>query len=77
MPMSYLKITYIEICDKNKDNDDYKSSYEKKGFCSSDYWSSTTNEGYSYFAWIVDFDYGYVGYNNENHSRYVRCVRSI
>ena len=39
------------------------------------YWSSTTDEDYKYFAWIVHFHNGrvYYGYKGENY--YVRCVR--
>lgn len=40
------------------------------------YWSSTTYEGYRNGAWIVYFDYGYVGYYSKTNSLHVRCVRS-
>lgn len=42
------------------------------------YWSSTTYANNTDYAWIVDFDYGYVGYHffYKDYSSYVRCVRS-
>ena len=39
------------------------------------YWSSTTYAGYTDFAWVVDFNYGYTNYDYETYSLYVRCVR--
>ena len=39
------------------------------------YWSSTTHDFYKDYAWIVDFDYGFVGSDYKVDSYYVRCVR--
>jgi len=43
---------------------------------SSGYWSSTTYVSYTLIAWLVYFDYGYVGANYKNLNDYVRAVRS-
>jgi len=42
---------------------------------SSYYWSSTTDEGHKYYAWIVFFHYGNVYRGDKRNSYYVRCVR--
>jgi hypothetical protein len=44
---------------------------------SSFYWSSTTNAGWTSFAWFVDFSYGATSnyYLFKTDSNYVRCVR--
>ena len=43
---------------------------------SSYYWSSTTYAGHEGYAWLVGFDYGYDGSDdNKSSSRYVRAVR--
>ena len=39
------------------------------------YWTSSPYVGYSAYAWVVDFDYGYVGYGYRGGSGYVRLVR--
>ena len=41
----------------------------------SNYWSSTTDAGNTYFAWVVAFDYGSAYGKNKDFNRYVRCVR--
>jgi len=43
---------------------------------SDDYWSSTTNIGYSYQAWSIYFGNGYRNVYDKSDSNYVRCVRS-
>ena len=40
------------------------------------YWSSTTNAGYPYDAWVVDFYYGYVHEYVKIGSMHFRCVCS-
>ena len=40
------------------------------------FWSSSPYASYSYYAWIVDFGYGYDGNLNRDSSVYVRLVRS-
>jgi hypothetical protein len=39
------------------------------------YWSSTTNVSDTNYAWLVDFDNGYVSYNYKDYAGYVRAVR--
>ena len=39
------------------------------------YWSSTTYAGYTAYAWIVGFYYGYTYSSNKTTTYYVRCVR--
>jgi hypothetical protein len=39
------------------------------------YWSSTTNVSSTYYAWTVNFDYGYVTNYNKDTAGYVRAVR--
>jgi len=39
------------------------------------YWSSTSFQGYKGDAWIVYFYYGYVGKEDKDIKRSVRCVR--
>ena len=39
------------------------------------YWSSTTGQGFSGFAWQVDFRGGRVGADNKGNAWYVRAVR--
>ena len=43
---------------------------------SSFYWSSTTNAGYTGYAWLVHFNYGHVVSYNVSNSYYVRAVRA-
>ncbi|WP_031388478.1 Lcl C-terminal domain-containing protein [Desulfonatronum thiodismutans] len=40
------------------------------------YWSSTTNAGLMYVAWLVDFGNGVVYGSSKSHSYYVRAVRA-
>ena len=47
-----------------------------KFFASSNYWSSTTDAGYSRNAWIVYFNIGIQSYDNKSSSFFVRCVRA-
>lgn len=39
------------------------------------YWASTTYQGYSGFAWYVDFVAGYVTVVDKDDEYYLRCVR--
>ena len=39
------------------------------------YWSSSPSAGFSYFAWVVSFSYGSVGYGNLKDAFGVRLVR--
>lgn len=43
---------------------------------SSYYWSSSPSASYNYYAWFVDFGYGYENYNGKSNRYYVRLVRS-
>jgi len=55
---------------------DYEDSKPKiDGFASDYYWSSTTYEGYTGYAWYVDFYNGYQSNYDKDGSCYVRCVR--
>ncbi len=40
------------------------------------YWSGQVVAGYTYLAWCVNFDFGYVGDGNMANNLYVRPVRS-
>ncbi len=40
------------------------------------YWSSSPYVGNSYYAWVVNFGYGVVGYNYRYSYRHVRLVRA-
>jgi hypothetical protein len=40
------------------------------------YWSSTTGANGTYYAWVVYFYNGYVGYGSKANNYYVRAVRS-
>jgi hypothetical protein len=42
---------------------------------SSYYWSSTTDESYTEYAWVVNYSNGYVYSGSMTYDRYVRCVR--
>ena len=56
-------------------NSNYQSCYQKKGFTSNAYWSSTTDASDSSDAQGVDF-YGGFGYRGDKaNENYVRCVR--
>lgn len=48
---------------------------ELKDTVPSGYWSATTYANGSGYAWLVNFDYGYVSYSNKTSSYYVRAVR--
>jgi hypothetical protein len=62
--------------DNNKANLAYQSCYKRKGFSSEKwYWSSTSVSGYTDRAWVVPFDYGYVGYDGKDYNGYLRCVK--
>jgi hypothetical protein len=39
------------------------------------YWTSSPYVGYSYYAWVVSFSYGYVNYGYRYNYYYVRLVR--
>jgi len=45
------------------------------GTPSSWFWSSSSYATDSYYAWLVDFDYGYVHNSDKNHAYRARCVR--
>ena len=67
------------IVDRGKVEPAIKDGFEHTS--SSDYWSSTTNEGSKNRAWSVIFHSGYVRGNNDkvpDHfpGSYVRCVRA-
>jgi len=62
------------IVDRSKVNPAIKTGFVNSS--SSGYWSSTTNEGYKRYAWIVDFNVGYVNNRDKDGSNYVRCVRA-
>ena len=48
-----------------------------KNIASDYYWSSTTDAGYSDYAWAVSFYSGYQNSGNaKSNSDYVRCVRA-
>ena len=42
---------------------------------SSDFWSSSTDQSDTDYAWYVDFDDGYVGLVSKTDTSHVRCVR--
>ncbi|NQU63691.1 MAG: DUF1566 domain-containing protein, partial [SAR324 cluster bacterium] len=39
------------------------------------YWSSTINDSDTSFAWVLDFENGYVNHTYTSNDAYVRCVR--
>jgi hypothetical protein len=39
------------------------------------YWSSSTSMYYRDYAWLVDFDDGYVYYHHKTYHYRIRCVR--
>ena len=61
------------IVDRSKDYPAIVNGFENTSSYS--YWSSTTYEDFKNDAWIVYFGYGYVGNDNKDYNRYVRCVR--
>jgi len=62
------------IVDRGRYNPAIVNGFENT---SSDYyWSSTSTKDGSYYAWIVRFGDGYVGYSSKNLNNYVRCVRA-
>ena len=61
------------IIDRSKSNPAIVQGF--KNTSSSSYWSSTTDEYYKDGAWVVYFDYGYVGNDGKDGGDYVRCVR--
>jgi len=60
----------------NRNNSSYQSCYQKKGFTSSYYWSSTTYASDTGYAWVVYFYGGYTYYDTKSYNSYVRCVRA-
>jgi hypothetical protein len=66
----------IDAWKDNKNNSNYQNCYKKRGFNSSNYWSSTSNSSYVDAAWIVDFYYGGQYDYGKYGSYYVRCVRA-
>ena len=63
----------VSLADFSRYNPTINTTYFRNTV-SSFYWSSTTNAGNPYYAWGVDFDYGYDGSNNIGYN-YVRAVR--
>ena len=61
---------------RNKNNDNYQSCYEEKGFKASYYWSSTSFVGFEDGAWVVGFGDGDVYWYGKNYNYSVRCVRA-
>ena len=55
--------------DPSIDTNYFQNTYSNR------YWSSTSYEGSSDVAWVVNFNYGSVGGNLKSSSYYVRCVR--
>jgi hypothetical protein len=62
------------ITDDAKFNPAIKTTYFSNTVTTT-YWSSTTNTNNSTEAWGVDFDYGYLNYNDKSTGFYTRCVR--
>ena len=60
---------------KNSNNSSYKSCYEREGFTSNYYWSSTSAASDSSCAWLVFFYSGYVYWRSKSYEFSVRCVR--
>ena len=65
-----------DIWNKNKDNKAYQACYEKNGFASGFYWSSSDYDEGTNEALYVVFNYGYEGHDNKSFTYYVRCVRA-
>jgi len=61
------------IVDRSKENPAIVETFQNN--YSSNYWSSTTYEGSSDYAWFVDFFYGSVYGYDKSGNGYVRCVR--
>lgn len=55
--------------------DAYDNNVE--GFNGSYYWSSSTYAQNTNNAWLVDFDDGFVYYNDKTYNYCVRCVREV
>ncbi len=62
------------IVDRNKYNPAIVNGFNNTS--SGYYWSSTSNKGGSYNAWIVFFNSGGVNDFNKGSSNFVRCVRA-
>lgn len=62
------------IVDRSKVNLAIKDGFINTS--SSRYWSSTTNEGSRFFAWVVRFDFGGVSRYTRGSKLFVRCVRA-
>jgi len=62
-----------ERIDKNIANESYQACTQNKGFILNDYWSSTTNESNSSYAWGVTFDNGNDYLNDKTHLHSVQC----
>ncbi len=66
----------VDNYDNNKNNLDYQSCYQRRGFSNKNsYWSSTSLSGRTTNTWIVDFYYGYGRGNLEDYSYSILCVR--
>ena len=61
------------IVDRSKYNPAIVDSFQNTD--SSSYWSSTSDEGNSDYAWLVYFYDGGVGNYGKSSNLYVRCVR--
>jgi hypothetical protein len=73
---TYGDKNWDSLTDKNKANKSYQSCYKKRGFNSSNYWSSASSSDNDENAWIVYFYYGNQSLNSKSNSCYVRCVRA-
>jgi hypothetical protein len=66
----------VNADEENRGDPNYQSCYKRKGFISSNYWSSSTYASYTNNAWYVYFYNGYTDSNYKDYSLYVRCVRA-
>ena len=66
----------VDKSESNENNSAYQSCYKERKFSASDvYWSSSTSDGITSYAWVVSFNGGN-GYVYDKYSRYyVRCVQ--
>jgi len=60
---------------KNSLNTLYQTCYKNKKFTSATYWSSSYEEDFAHYIWLVEFNNGSVGAGLRTYDYNVKCVR--
>ncbi len=60
---------------RNTKNSAYQACYKKAKFTSGLYWSSSYDEDFAHYIWIVDFEDGSIGANLKKYTYNIQCVQ--